>query len=76
VCELLGGVPCTVQLNASTGEVATPQQRIAEAEARHAEGFRTIKLRVHDHDEATDIRHVVETARAVGDRLRIALGVG
>jgi D-galactarolactone cycloisomerase len=73
VCELLGGKPGTVNLYASTGEVSTIGRRIAEAEARHSEGFRTIKIRVHDHDEAADIHQVVETSKAVGDRLRIAV---
>lgn len=73
VCELLGGRPCTVRLYASTGEVAGTAERIAEAEARHAEGFGTIKLRVHDHDEAADIEHVAAVARALGDRLRVAV---
>jgi L-alanine-DL-glutamate epimerase-like enolase superfamily enzyme len=73
VCELLGGAPSTVRLYASTGEVKDPEARIEEVEARHAEGFRTVKLRVHDHDEAVDIRQVVETAKAVGDRMKIAV---
>lgn len=73
VYQLLGGEPCTIRLYASTGEVKTPEERIEEAEARYAEGFRTIKLRVHDFDEAVDIRQVVETAGAIGDRMKIAV---
>ena len=73
VYELLGGEPCTIRLYASTGEVKGPEARIEEAEARHAEGFRTIKLRVHDFDETVDIRQVAATAAAVGDRLKIAV---
>jgi L-alanine-DL-glutamate epimerase-like enolase superfamily enzyme len=73
VYELLGGAPCTVQLYASTGEVKEPGARIEEVEARLAEGFSTVKLRVHDFDEAVDIRQVTETARAVGDRAKIAV---
>ena len=73
VCELLGGKPRKVTLYASTGEVRTPQQRIEEAEARYAEGFRSIKLRVHDFDEAVDIRHVVETAKAIGHKMKIGV---
>ena len=42
-------------------------------EARLIEGFSTVKLRVHDFDEAVDIRQVTETARAVGDRAKIAV---
>jgi L-alanine-DL-glutamate epimerase-like enolase superfamily enzyme len=73
VCELLGGARRKVRVYASTGEVREPRARIAEAEARHAEGFRAIKLRVHDFDEAKDIAQVVETARAVGDKMKIAV---
>jgi len=73
VCELLGGKPCKVTLYASTGEVKTPEQRIEEAEARYAEGFRSIKLRVHDFDEAVDIRQVVETAKAIGHKMKIGV---
>jgi L-alanine-DL-glutamate epimerase-like enolase superfamily enzyme len=72
VCELLGGVPRDVNLYASTGEVRTPAQRIAEAEARFEEGFRTIKIRVHE-DEAADIKQVEATAEAVGDRMKIGV---
>ncbi len=75
VCELLGGQPCTVRLYASTGEVKSAAERIREAEARYEEGFRSIKLRVHDFDEKTDIGHVAETAKAVGDRMRIGVDV-
>jgi L-alanine-DL-glutamate epimerase-like enolase superfamily enzyme len=73
VYELLGGEPGTIRLYASTGEVKDPAARIEEVEERYAEGFRTVKLRVHDHDEAVDIRHVTETAKAVGDRMKIAV---
>ena len=73
VYELLGGKPCTVKLYASTGEVKKPAERIPEAEARYAEGFRSIKLRVHDFDEAVDIEQVVETAKAIGDKMKIGV---
>ena len=75
VCELLGGKPCTVSLYASTGEVKTPEQHIEEAEARYSEGFRSIKLRVHDFDEAVDIRQVVETAKAIGHKMKVGVDV-
>ena len=73
VCRLLGAEPCTIRLYASTGEVKEPGERIEEVEARFAEGFRTVKLRVHDHDEAIDIGQVVQTANAIGDRVKIAV---
>ncbi len=73
VYELLGGEPCRIKLYASTGEVKTPEERIEEAEARYSEGFRAIKLRVHDFDEVVDNRQVVETAKAVGNKLKIGV---
>jgi L-alanine-DL-glutamate epimerase-like enolase superfamily enzyme len=73
VCEMLGGKPCSVRLYASTGEVKEPEARIEEVEARYEEGFRTVKLRVHDHNEAVDVRQVIETAKAIGDRMRLAV---
>ncbi len=72
VCRLLGGGPRSIDLYASTGEVRSPAARIAEAESRYEEGFRSIKIRVHQ-DEATDERHVRETAAAIGDRMRIGV---
>ncbi|MBZ0253540.1 MAG: mandelate racemase/muconate lactonizing enzyme family protein, partial [Candidatus Methylomirabilis sp.] len=73
VCALLGGAPRRVRLYASTGEVKTPEARVEEAEARYAEGFRSIKLRVHDFDPAVDERQVIETAKAVGGKMEIGV---
>lgn len=73
VYELLGGVnPGSVHLYASTGEVKTPAERIAEAEARAEEGFTAIKIRVHE-DEQHDIAQVRATAEAIGHRLEIGV---
>lgn len=72
VCELLGGGPRDISLYASSGEVRSPTDRIAEAEARYEEGFRTIKIRVHE-DEATDRRQVEATAAAVGEQMQIGV---
>ncbi len=57
---------------ASFGEVRSGAQRIEDAEARFADGFRTVKIRVHEDEEA-DIRQVTEVAEAVGDRMRIGV---
>lgn len=73
VYELLGGKACTLRLYASSGEVKNPQERIDEAETRFQEGFKAIKLRVHDFDEEDDVRQVVETAKAVGHKLKIGV---
>jgi L-alanine-DL-glutamate epimerase-like enolase superfamily enzyme len=72
VCSLLGGQPRSIRLYASTGEVKTAAERIEEAEARYEEGFRTIKIRVHE-DENADIEQVTRTAEAVGDRMAIGV---
>lgn len=74
VYELLApgsGVP-TVRLYASTGEVRTPGQRRDEAVQRFEEGFRSIKIRVHE-DEGRDEAQVHATAAAVGDRMSIGV---
>ncbi len=73
VCALLGGTPGKVRLYASTGEVKSAADRIEEAEARYSEGFRTIKLRVHDFDEIADIRQVKEVAAAIGHKMKIGV---
>jgi D-galactarolactone cycloisomerase len=73
VYELLGGKAEPVTLYASAGEVKEPAARIEEAWQRYEEGFRTFKIRVHDWDEAVDIRQVQETARAMEGRMKIAV---
>ncbi|MBI2394773.1 MAG: mandelate racemase/muconate lactonizing enzyme family protein [Deltaproteobacteria bacterium] len=73
VYELLGGRAQPVPLYASSGEVREPSARVAEAEARYAEGFRAIKLRVHDFDERVDERQVQETARALGGKMKLGV---
>ena len=73
VYELLGGRAEPITLYASSGEVKDPAARIDEAWQRHEEGFRTLKIRVHDWDEAVDIRQVQDTARALEGRMRIAV---
>lgn len=72
VCALLGGAPREVRLYASTGEVKDPAERIDEAEARFEEGFRTIKLRVHE-DFERDRAQVERVAAAVGHMMAIGV---
>ncbi len=73
VYELLGGKAEPVELYASSGDVKEPEARIEEAWARYEEGFRTFKIRVHDFDEAVDIRQIQETARALEGKMKIAV---
>jgi L-alanine-DL-glutamate epimerase-like enolase superfamily enzyme len=71
--ELLGARGGRVRLYASTGEVKAPAARIEEAWARYEEGFRAIKLRVHDWDERRDLEQVAKTVAALGDRMTVAV---
>lgn len=72
VCELLGGEARPIELYASTGEVRTGTERVKEAVARYEEGFRTIKIRVHDTPEA-DEEQLRTTARALSGRMAIGV---
>lgn len=73
VCELLGGKPTNMKLYVSSGETREPQARIEEALARYEEGFRVMKLRVHDFDEKVDIREIQEPARALEGKMKFAV---
>ncbi len=73
VCELLGGKPCKLNLYVSAGEVKEPAARIDEALAHYEAGFRVMKLRVHDFDEAVDIRQVQEPARALEGKMKFGV---
>jgi L-alanine-DL-glutamate epimerase-like enolase superfamily enzyme len=53
--------------------VASPETRVEEAEARLAEGFSTLKVRVHDFDERVDIAQVRAVAEAMRGRMAIAV---
>lgn len=73
VHRLLGAAtPDSVRLYASTGQVRAPQERIAEAEARLADGFGSIKLRVHE-DFDSDVRQVTQVAAALAGRMRLGV---
>lgn len=73
VYELFGCKTETVELYASTGEVKTPEKCIEEAEQRYEEGFRTIKLRVHDFDPKEDVRQVEAVAKTLGNKIKIGV---
>ncbi len=73
VYELLGGKGGQVKLYASTGEVKSGADRIREVEARMAEGFEAVKLRVHDRTLEADIAQIRETRQGVGNE--VVLGV-
>lgn len=73
VYELLGGKGGSITTYASTGEVRSGKDRIKEVEARMAEGFEAVKLRVHDDPLESDVAQIRETRRGVGDD--VVLGV-
>ncbi len=73
VHALLGGRGGDVEVYASTGEVRSGADRVREVEARMAEGFRAVKLRVHDATLAEDVAQLRETRAGVGDE--VVLGV-
>lgn len=72
VCTLLGGGPRDVRLYASTGEVKQGAARVEEAERRFDEGFRTIKIRVHE-DFERDRAQVETTSAGVGHKMAIGV---
>lgn len=73
VFELLGGKAVPIRLYASTAELRDGPGRVDEAEQRYQEGFRTIKIRVHDFAEADDIAQTTEVVKAMGERMRVAV---
>ena len=72
VCTLLGGGPRDVRLYASTGEVRDGAARVEEARRRFDEGFRTIKIRVHE-DFERDRAQVETTCAAIGHEMAVAV---
>ncbi len=73
VFELLGGKAEPVALYASTGEVKSPEARVEEVQQRYEEGFRSVKLRVHDFQIEKDIQQVEAVAKAIGDKMKIGV---
>ena len=71
--ELLGGTATPVTLYASTGELKSPGDRVEEVQARYDEGFRHVKIRVHDFDVQDDIRQVEAVCKAFGDKMTIGV---
>lgn len=73
VYELLGGKAEPVELYASTGEVKSPEARVEEVRQRYEEGFKSVKIRVHDFEIENDIRQVEAVAKAMGDKMKIGV---
>lgn len=73
VYSLLGGKAEKVPLYASTGQVKLPEERVEEVQARYDEGFRSVKLRVHDFDVQKDIKQVEAVCKSMGDKMKIGV---
>ncbi len=73
VYSLLGGKADEVPLYASTGEVKLPEARVEEVQARYDEGFRSVKIRVHDFDVKKDIKQVEAVCKSMGDKMKIGV---
>ncbi|HLY23453.1 MAG TPA: mandelate racemase/muconate lactonizing enzyme family protein [bacterium] len=71
VYKLLGNCRDAVPAYASTGQNRTPAQRADDARRLRDEGFRAIKLRIHNDTLADDIAQVAAVRTAVGDRMAI-----
>ncbi|NVK36134.1 MAG: mandelate racemase/muconate lactonizing enzyme family protein, partial [Rhodobacteraceae bacterium] len=71
--KLLGGSDDRLRLYASSGELRDTGARREEAEARYADGFDTMKIRVHDWDEKVDIEHISDVATHMQGRMKISV---
>ncbi|MBN9672547.1 mandelate racemase/muconate lactonizing enzyme family protein [Roseibium aggregatum] len=71
--KLLGGTHDRLKLYASGGELKDTGARREEAETRYAEGFETMKVRVHDFDEKVDIEHISDIALHMQGRMKISV---
>lgn len=71
--QLWGGTADEVPAYASFGEVRDPAQRVDDALAAVAAGFRGIKLRIHSATVAEDLRQVAAVREAVGPDVMLAV---
>ncbi len=69
--KLWGGFRDRVPAYASFIEVRSPEQRAADVQARQAEGWRAVKLRIHDWTMREDIAQIEAVRRAVGDAMTL-----
>jgi L-alanine-DL-glutamate epimerase-like enolase superfamily enzyme len=69
--KLWGGYKDRVRAYSSCMEVRPGEQRAEDALARYEEGWRAIKLRIHDWDLKDDVRQVEKVREAVGGRMEV-----
>ncbi len=70
---LLGGEGGRIPAYCSTGEVHEPARRAEEVLSVKEEGFRSVKLRVHDFEPEKDIEQIRVVRQAVGDSMEIGV---
>lgn len=73
VYELLGGKGGRLKVYCSTGELHEPEVRAEEMQSIKEMGFKSVKLRVHDHDINRDIEQIKVVRKAVGDGIEIGV---
>ena len=71
VYKLLGGARDEVPAYASTGQNRTPAQRADDCRRLQDEGYRAVKLRIHNDTLAEDLAQVKAVRKAVGDGMAI-----
>ncbi len=69
--KLWGGYTDRVKGYASTVEVGTPQQRAQDVLGFYEEGFRAVKLRLHNDTLEEDIALAQAVKDAIGDRMEL-----
>ena len=69
--RLLGGRADRIGAYASSGELATPDERAAPAVALADAGVRAAKIRFHHDDWRDDVAVIARVREAVGDRLEL-----
>jgi D-galactarolactone cycloisomerase len=72
VYKLWGGYSDRVLAYCATGELRSPEQRVADVEALVGEGFRAVKLRFHRPDPRKDLA-VAEAVRAAADGIELMI---
>ena len=71
VYKLLGNSRDAIPAYASTGQNRTPSQRADDCRRLQDEGYRAVKLRIHDETLAEDMAQVEAVRKAVGDGMAI-----
>ena len=71
VYRLLGNYRDEVPAYASTGQNRTPTQRADDCRRLQDEGYRAVKLRIHNETVAEDLAQVKAVRKAVGDGMAI-----